>query len=721
MKYLIHNKWGILAFCMALILFGLSPAQAQQSRTVEGTVIDQATGEPLPGANIFLQSDIFNGTTTDVNGKFTISVSGNQKKQDSLIVSFLGYHDRTISLKEVSKSHLISLKTKAEQLEEAVVVARRIIAEEFTIKEMKQMDIYLNPIAKADPLLAVNAMPASTTTDESATISLRGSSPAETGIFFNGVPIYDAVRFSQLNGIGTFSIFNTAIVERMHVFPSNPPLEYGNTSSGLISIQSKNALPRRDQNSISLSLANIGGQVVRNIGEKTGLTVFANYQPSAGLIGVNEQAFDNLKSFYAADAGIHAIHQLNAKTQLKLFNYANLEGYEYKFRHASFNGVFDQNKKRNFTVINLNRKLASGELDINTGTSFSLEKYDYGNTLVNMDKRDLYAGISYLHFFDQFSIKTGISNDSRLQKLDGTFPVFGYALSNEHPAFDYAEEKTIDVTEAFTYGKYEFNENWVSGLGIRKNITYANQKNYWSGQWNANHSFLKHHALNASIGRYHRYALPNAETQKVTFYRSDQISLDYSLETDILELTAAVFAKNVRFNATKERVNGAELFTKLFLFGNRLTFQGSYTLINATRKKNGTSYAGPYDLEYFVRSSLKYQHHSNLDISLIMLYRQGQWYRPVVNRHYDAALDVYEPVYANRNNMTRYPEYLKLDLSLSKLWPISSRLNIIGFMNVSNLLNTKNVRNLTYNRYYTTHTYDLYSQRTVYFGGIVNF
>ncbi|ALO14202.1 TonB-dependent Receptor Plug Domain protein [Salinivirga cyanobacteriivorans] len=721
MKYLIHNKWRIPAVYMLLIFAGLQIAQAQQTRTIDGVVVDQATGEPLPGANIILQSDIFNGTTTDARGKFTIHVAKNQWQQDSLITSFLGYHDRTIAVKEADQSHTITLKPKAEQLEEAVVVARRIIAEEFTIKKMKQIDIYLNPIAKADPLLAVNAMPASTTTDESASISLRGSSPAETGIFFNGVPIYDAVRFSQLNGIGTFSIFNTAIVERMHVFPSNPPLEYGNTSSGLISIQSKSDLPKQNQHSISLSLANLGGQMVRKMGDKTGITVFANYQPSAALIGVNEQAFDNLKSFYAADAGIHVQHQINTKTRLKLFNYTNLEGYEYKFRHASFSGIFDQQKRRNFTIINLNQKLPAGEFNLNTGASFSHEKYDYGNTLVNMDKQDLYAGISYIHFFDKLSVKTGISNDSRLQKLDGSFPVFGYALGNDLPAIDYAGEKSIDVTEAFTYGKYEFNANWISGLGIRKNLPYTNQKNYWSGQWNVNYSFLKHHALNASVGRYHRYALPNAETEKVTFYRSDQISLDYSLETDIVELTAAAFAKNVKFDQTKEHVNGAELFTKLFLFQNRVTFQASYTLIDARRTTNGSSYSSPYDLEYFVRGSLKYQHHSNLDISLIMLYRQGQWYQPVIDRNYDAALDVYEPVYTSRNNMTHYPDYLKLDLSLSKLWPVSSRLNIIGFMNVSNLLDTENVRDLTYNHNYTDYTYDLFSRRTVYFGGIVNF
>jgi len=44
------------------------------------------------------------------------------------------------------------------------------------------VEIYLNPSSKADPLLAVNSLPSATTLDESANISFRGRSPAETGI-----------------------------------------------------------------------------------------------------------------------------------------------------------------------------------------------------------------------------------------------------------------------------------------------------------------------------------------------------------------------------------------------------------------------------------------------------------------------------------------------------------------------------------------------------------
>ncbi|NQU81456.1 MAG: carboxypeptidase-like regulatory domain-containing protein [Bacteroidetes bacterium] len=719
---MVHYLRYIVLFAF-ILLFKVKHVHGQDEKNVfiESVIIDASTQEVLPGANIILQSDILTGATTNAQGKFLLTITKTQQKSDSVIISFIGYDDLIISLQSLTGKESIGLKPRATVLKEATVTAKRIIAEEFTIKQMKQLDIYLNPLSQADPLLAVNSMPASTTTDESASISLRGSSPTETGIFFNNVPVYDAVRFSQLNGIGTFSIFNTAIVERMHVFPSNPPLEYGNTSSGLIAIQSHNEIPQTKTRTISLSLANIGLQYTGKFSPKTGFSVFSNYQPSAALIGTNEKAFDNLENFYAADLGLHGLHKFNDSSVVKIFSYTNLEGYKFKFNHASFNGTFDQSKKRNFTIANYIRDFRHSEFSINAGMSFSNEEYGYGNTAINIDKQDLYANINYQYFFEKLSFKTGVSTDSRTQKLDGKFPVFYYALSEIHPSVDYTESKSVTLTEAYLYSKYELNKHWVAGFGLRKNIPTKTQKDFLSMQGNIHYSFLKHHSINASFGRYHRYALPNADIATKTFYRSDQVSLDYSLETGITELTAAVFAKKVSFGSINEDVQGAEIYMKLYLFENKVTFQNSYTFINAGRKNDSLQYPGKYDLDYFFRTSLKYQHRSYLDISLIMLYRQGTYYRPVTGSDYIGELDVYEPLFTGQDHMIRYPGYMKLDLSISKMWILSPKTNIITFMNISNILNKKNVRDLTYNADYSSFNYDYYSKRTLYFGGIINF
>ncbi len=719
---MVRNTALFFIILILSILFTITKnlnAQGTPGNTIKAVILDKSTNKPLPGANIFLQSDPFTGTSAGVDGEFTLQL--HSPATDSLIISFVGFKEKVIGATDAIQKGKIYLEPKAQKIEKAVITGKRIIAEEFTIKQMKQLDIYLNPTAKADPVLAINSMPASTTTDESATISLRGSSPAETGIFFNDVPIYDAVRFSQLDGIGTFSIFNTAIVERMHVFPSNPPLEYGNASSGLIAIESQNKIPETSQNSLSLSLANVGAQISRRLSPNTGLNIFSNYQPSAGLIGVNETALDELNNFFSGDLGIHAIHKISDSMRVKFFNYSNIEGYSYDYRHPSFNGELDQGKKRNFSVFNFLSDTKYGEFTFNSGLSLSNEKYAYGNTSIDMDKRDIYLNANHHLYAGKFSVKTGISFDSRYQQMDGTFPVFDYALGKSYPSTDVEDSRNLDLTEIFTYGKYEFNENWITGLGIRKNIPSEGMEDYFSGQWNLNYTFLSDHSLNFSLGRYHNYALPNAELDDVTLFRSDQVSLDYKLENSDIELTAAVFAKNTEFNEIKEEVKGAEIFSKVYLFKNKLRLQGSYTFIDAKRKNDNITYSSDYDLNYYVRGSVKYQHSSNLDISLILLYREGTFFHPVTSREYINSLDVYKPMHSDMNNRTRLPDYLKLDISTSKVWPVSENLSVVTFFNVSNLLNYENVRGKAYNFNYTETSELYYSKRTIYFGGMIYF
>jgi hypothetical protein len=719
LKILIYE--GLIVLTTLVVFAQQTFSQENDEVKIKGIILNNKTEEPLPGANVVLKSNILKGTSSNSDGKFSLKLKPEELSEDSLIISFMGFQESIVSAEKVKKDNEIRLNPKAKILEEAVVTGKRIIAEEFTVKQMKQLDIYMDPVSKADPLLAVNSMPASTTTDESANISLRGSSPAETGVFFNDVPVYDAVRFSQLNGIGTFSIFNTAIVERMHVFPSNPPIEYGNTSSGLISIQSTNSIPDENQYNISASLANIGGQISAKVAPKTGINIFGNYQSSNALIGMNEQALDDLNDFSSIDLGVHFIHKFSKKSRLKFFNYSIIEGYNYNFHHPTLHDDFIMDKNRNFTIVNYSKEMDHSEFSLNTGFNFSKEEYRYGNTDVDMNQRDLYVNVNYQKFWDKLSIKTGVSLDSRKQDMKGIFPVYPYALNDTHPHFNHQSVRKTNIPEIFSYGKYNITDNLIAGAGIRKNIPTKSTDDYYSGQMNLTYKFLSDHSIILSGGRYNNYALPNAEIQSKTLYQSNQLSLDYKYKNDRLEATAALFGKTTNFNEQKEFIKGIEIFGKTALLNNHLELKASYTLVDAYRKNNQSTYPTKFDLNYFIRSSIKYKNSKFLNISLTMLYRQGTYFRRVTEASYVSSLNVYKPIYVDSEEKNRLPDYFKLDLSISKLWPISENTSFVGFVNVSNLLNSENVRERTYNYDYTESNPLFYSKRTIYFGGMIYF
>lgn len=527
---------------LGLILFFFCFQCFSFAQSITGIVLDAENNEPLPGANVFLYSDWNIGTTSNNSGKFTLNTS-NANRNDTLIVSYIGYKDLHIPLNDFESNTVIKLEAFAQILEASVVTARRIIAEEFTVKQMKQMDIYLNPAAKADPLLAINSMAASTTTDESASISLRGSRPDETGIFLNDVPVYDAIRFSQLNGIGTFSIFNTNVIERMHVFAGNPPVEYGNTASGLVSLQTNNQIPIEPMNSISLSLAQFGALTSRKLSDKTAMVAFGNYQPSQLLTGLNHDSMRDLEDFNSYDLGLHLMHNYNSKLRFKLFNYSNVEGYEFNTRIPSYNGIFDMNKKRNFTITNFIAQYDHSEFTVNTGYNISQEGYQYSITDIEINKQDFYLSSTYQYFFNKWSVKTGASFDYRMNDSKGTKPIYNHAQNLDHPQLSFKAIEEYSLPELFIYTKFNLTDNLILGTGIRKNIVTNNTTDYWSYQGNINYKIRKNHNINIAAGHYNRLAMPNAQQYEITHFQSDQYSVDYSFQNEFIEIQTSAFKK----------------------------------------------------------------------------------------------------------------------------------------------------------------------------------
>lgn len=91
-------------------------ALAQKGYTVKGIVKDQL-GEPLGGVSIVVKGTTV-GTTTDLDGNFTLNVPGNNV---TLSFSFIGFKSQEVSLKGQTDLNIV-LSEDAEMLDEVVVV-----------------------------------------------------------------------------------------------------------------------------------------------------------------------------------------------------------------------------------------------------------------------------------------------------------------------------------------------------------------------------------------------------------------------------------------------------------------------------------------------------------------------------------------------------------------------------------------------------------------------
>lgn len=89
--------------------------QSNQSQRITGTVTD-VSGEPIIGVNI-VQKGTSNGTITDINGSFSLTVPSNAVLQ----ISFIGYLPQEISVNNTT-NFAISLREDTQALDEVVVI-----------------------------------------------------------------------------------------------------------------------------------------------------------------------------------------------------------------------------------------------------------------------------------------------------------------------------------------------------------------------------------------------------------------------------------------------------------------------------------------------------------------------------------------------------------------------------------------------------------------------
>ena len=103
----------MLFFCSITIM-----AQAQHKFEISGIVQDE-TGQPVPGVSVYVKDKTGIGTNTDMDGKFVLKVDRGDKVQ----FSFIGYARHEYLALKTEKKLVIQLVPDVSALDEVVVEA----------------------------------------------------------------------------------------------------------------------------------------------------------------------------------------------------------------------------------------------------------------------------------------------------------------------------------------------------------------------------------------------------------------------------------------------------------------------------------------------------------------------------------------------------------------------------------------------------------------------
>jgi len=688
---------------------------------LKGRVVD-SNNTPLFAANIYFMNKLTSGAVSDFNGEFALLLT-NISITDTLIISHLSYKQKKICVKDIDTNEylIISLEDNIILLDGVMITARNPVSENFSVTKIDRLGIYLNPVSSGDPLKAITSMPSSTNTDETANPSLRGSSSDRSLVALNGVPVLNPVRNSRIDGIGNFSLFNTEIVDKQYVYASNPPLTYGNTTAGLVEIETKKEIST-NQIQLSLGLANAGIFASQKLAKESFIQVYGNVQFSDVFLALNKKSLPRVNNFGSTDIGINSFIKLGKNITLNTFNYFIDEKYNVTSEVFSYEGMSAANKTRAFTVNQIKYFTAKGVFSFNNGIDYSNSNYDFGNLITRDKNLQLYNSLNYRQpIFNKASIQIGISYSFSNAAFKDSIPLLYFAFSPNSPNLYADTTLNNHCIEGYLYSTWDINKKLILSAAIRSNIPVDHQKFDFSSQVGLRYNIAAHHSMLLSMGKYYNYAQPYFYSYKYRLLSSYQIALDYTYEKRNTQINTAFYYKNEsgeQFNSDflifdRTKIFGIELYFEQLIFRS-LKFSLSNTYLKKTSIISGESYKGDPSLNYFIKTTLNYTNPRLFNLAITYITRPGLYYSRIDSSYYVDEYDLYFPVYTDINN-AQYKSYNNISLTLTRYLSFKKSAFIL-FATLNNLLNTKNQNQVLYNSNFSIKSFDYYQLRSFYFG-----
>ncbi|HPR58691.1 MAG TPA: SusC/RagA family TonB-linked outer membrane protein [Bacteroidales bacterium] len=357
-----------LILLLLLFIAGLPSVYAQRGN-VTGIVRDAADGSTIPGASVVVKGTV-TGTTTDIDGKFVLTVDANT----TLVISFIGYATQEV-LVQPNTSITIDLKSEIMNLDEFIVIGygvqkktdRTGAVASITSKDM-------NAGVLTDPVQGLQGKVAGVLITKKGgdpnsgfDMKIRGASSLSTNTsplyVIDGVPGADPTTIAP-EDIETFNVLKDASAAAI----------YGSRgANGVVIITTKRGLDRK------------GAQIDFN-------TFFSIETVANRLDLVTGNDYRNFVNKYPSTLGASFIDGgANTDWQDEIYRTGTSQNYNLAFAggdgsssyrasvsHQKFTGVvIGSDKTRTIGRINLDQKALDDRLTISSGLSGTVENNNY--------------------------------------------------------------------------------------------------------------------------------------------------------------------------------------------------------------------------------------------------------------------------------------------------------------------------------------------------------
>ena len=547
------------------------------SQTVITGKVTEENGDPLPGANAYLQGT-YDGASSGENGIFKIKTS--KSGSQVLKIEFMGYEPsiQNIDLKGDTIRVNIKLKEAFNQLNAVTITAGTFEAGD------KKQAVTITPIdmlttagAVGDVFGALQSLPGTTVNGESGRLFVKGGDSEESQTYIDGSLVSVPYNSSAPN-LATRGRFSPWMFKGTVFSTGGYSAEYGQALSSVL-LLSTNDMPAEDQ--LDLSFLTVGLEVAGTKLWKNGaVTGTLSYNNLAPYMSLAPQNYDWGK-YPESATGAVSVRQKTSKTGIFKF-YSSFDNGSFTLSQKNLDAggtPIDYHLKNGNQFMNASWNDKLGEKwSVNTAASFTNNTDD-----IQFDQTTVAKQIQGTHLKSVFSYPF---SEKFIMKMGGELFSKKFTQNVQLPNEKHDNSFTNHTFSGFTEAQIYASTKFVTRVGGR--VEYSDYMN----------SFTVSPRLSAA------YKINGKSQFSVAYGWFYQNPVDdYLLYTDLLKPERADHYTFSFQSSANSRTIRAELYHKDYKDLVKLT--GGEFYLPTSYNNSGSGYAKGLDLFWRDKKSIK--------------------------------------------------------------------------------------------------------------------
>ncbi len=716
------------------------PGPAPTTIRLRGQITERGTRTPLVATLSVAdeKGQLLGRVQSDEHGKFSIALPSDLRGALTVVVA--ASQHKPLRLIEQLRHDLVTVDYALSRLQYSryeSTVRSLPSREEIARVSLDRDEVLTIAGTKGDALAAVLNLPSVARSPfDFGQLVIRGSAPGESGAFFLGMAIPQAFHFGGLT-----STFNSYLLDRFDLIPSNFSVRYGRLTGGLVDLQPRAGKTDRIHGEVKVDIYDAHAIVEGPVGKGSfALSVRRSYI-DAILAAVLPSSFTVAPRYYDYQA---MLDYPVAGGKLKIVAFGSDDAATLLLKHApetdpALRGQFETHLWFHTLFADYQRKFLAGRIETDTTLAVGPQHQEaqlgaaarFGLNVIEADLRlearfkllrslRLTVGLDLQtdYYWTTVVAPRPVTEEKIQGPLAGAVQIHlaqqGYQAS---PAV-YAQAE-LKVTSTLTL---------LGGLRVDwfADVPHTYVQPRVMARWQvAEATWLK-----AGVGLFAQP--PQAPYNNATFgnpllLAEQAVHVTAGVETHpipryrplLLELN--LFYKDIRYVAVSSdnfllrgnkivpesyadegigRVYGADLLLKHS--GSRWVYGWiAYTLLKSERRDHAGQPWRPFEYDQTHILTLVAGTHLpwELDVGIRFRYVTGNPVTPILAGVYDADHDVYVPV-AGAPYSSRLPDFVQLDLRIDKRF-IFKRYIVAVYIEGTNLTNRKNAEGYNYSFDYT--------------------